>query len=182
MKNILLKISRTCNGQFKCNYLKNEKPFHNILFHFCNLHQTLNVLEEKMVVIGNVLPKLETAKNLDRTLSEKPHYRTQFDSQNMKASQMLWNSTWECFYDVFLSLSWKLIWKMSPLVLGEILGVFVNTFTAHEKYRVQDCENLQLPIQMILSEKRKTFSEFFVPFPESTSNFKHFEKKDDCHS
>ena len=71
---------------------------------------------------------------------------------------------------------------MSPLVLGEILGVFVNTFTAHEKYRVQDCENLQLPIQMILSEKRKTFSEFFVPFPESTSNFKHFEKKDDCHS
>ena len=80
-------------GQFKCNYLKNEKPFHNILFHFCNLHQTLNVLEEKMVVIGNVLPKLETAKNLDRTLSEKPHYRTQFDSQNMKASQMLSNST-----------------------------------------------------------------------------------------
>ena len=71
---------------------------------------------------------------------------------------------------------------MSPLVLGEILGVFVNTLTANEKYRVQDCENLQLPIQMILSEKRKTFSQFFVPFPESTSNFKHFEKKDDCHS
>ena len=63
---------------------------------------------------------------------------------------------------------------MSPLVLGEILGVFVNTLTADGKYPVQGCENLQLPIQMQLSEKRKTFSEFFVSFLESTSNFKHF--------
>ena len=69
---------------------------------------------------------------------------------------------------------------MSPLVLGEILGVFVNTLTADGKYPVQGCENLQLPIQMQLSEKRKTFSEFFVPFLESTPNFKRFERKDDC--
>ena len=30
---------------------------------------------------------------------------------------------------------------MSPLVLGEILVVFVNRLTADVKYRVQDCEN-----------------------------------------
>ena len=60
--------------------------------------------------------------------------------------------------------------------------VFVNRLTADGKYPVQDCENLQLPIQMQLSEKRKTFSEFFVLFLESTSNFKDFEKKDDIHS
>ena len=75
-----------------------------------------------------------------------------------------------------------LIWKMSLLVLGEILWVLVNPSTLDGKYPVQDCENLQLPIQMQLSEKRKTFSEFFVSFHESTSNFKHFDKKDDCHS
>ena len=57
---------------------------------------------------------------------------------------------------------------MSPLVISEILEVFVNTLTADDKYPVQDCENLQLLIQMQLSEKRKTFSEFFVPFLEST--------------
>ena len=57
---------------------------------------------------------------------------------------------------------------MSPLVLGEILGIFVNTLTADGKYPVRGCENLQLPIQMQLSEKQKTFSEFFVPFLEST--------------
>ena len=71
---------------------------------------------------------------------------------------------------------------MSPLVLGEMLVVFVNTLIADGKYPVQDCENLQLPIQMQLSQKRKSFSEFVVPFLEFTSNFKHFEKKDDCHS
>ena len=71
---------------------------------------------------------------------------------------------------------------MSPKVLDEILGVFVNTLIAEDKYPVKDCENLPLPIQMQLCEKPITFSELFVPFLESTSNFKHFEKKDDCHS
>ena len=47
---------------------------------------------------------------------------------------------------------------MSPLVLCEILGVFFNTLLPDGKYPVQDCENLQLPIQMQLSEKRKTLS------------------------
>ena len=60
--------------------------------------------------------------------------------------------------------------------------MFVNTLTADGKYPVPDCENLQLAIQIHLSEKRKIFSEFFVPFLETTSHFKHFEKKDDCHS
>ena len=37
---------------------------------------------------------------------------------------------------------------MSPLVLGETLGVFVNTLTPDGKYPLQGWENLQLPIQM----------------------------------
>ena len=75
-----------------------------------------------------------------------------------------------------------LIWKISPLVLGEILGVFVNILTTDAKYPLQDCKNLQLPIQVQLSRKRKTFSEFFVPFLERTCNLKHFQRKDDRHS
>ena len=70
---------------------------------------------------------------------------------------------------------------MCLLVLGEVLGVFVNTLTTNGKYPVQDCKNFQLPIQMQLSRKRNIFSEFFVPFLESTSNFKHFEKQNDGH-
>ena len=134
-----------------------------------------------MIVIANVYQKLQTVKILVRPRSKKRSFRSAFDSQHVKASEILAKSPWECFYHVFSSLSGKLIWKMSPLVLAEILGVFGNTLTADVKYPVQDCENLQLPIQMQLSQKRKTFSDFFVPFLEYTSNFKHLEKKDDCH-
>ena len=71
---------------------------------------------------------------------------------------------------------------MSSLVLGEILAVFVNTLTADAKYDVQDCENFQLPIQIQLSEKRKTLSEFFVPFLETIWTFKQTQKKEYRHS
>ena len=71
---------------------------------------------------------------------------------------------------------------MSPLVSGEIFGVFLYILTADGKYHVQGFENLQLSIEIQLSQKGKTFSEFFVPFLESTSNFEHFERKDDRHS
>ena len=57
---------------------------------------------------------------------------------------------------------------MSPLVRREILEVFLNTLTCDGKNRVQDCQYLQLPIQMILSEKQKNFSDFLFPFLEST--------------
>ena len=77
----------------------------------------------------------------------------------------------------FPSFSGKQIWKMFPLLLGEVLVVFVNRSPADGMYAVHGSENLQLRIQMQLSEKRKSFWEFFVPFLESTSNFKSFEKK-----
>ena len=60
--------------------------------------------------------------------------------------------------------------------------MFRYTLTANEKYPVQDCVNLSVPIQMHLSLKLKIFSDLFVPFLEATSNFKHFEKKDDPHT
>ena len=71
---------------------------------------------------------------------------------------------------------------MSPVVSGEMWGLSVNTLTSDGKYPIQGSENLQLPIQMPMSQKRKKFSEFFIPFLDSTSNFEHFERKDDPHS
>ena len=69
---------------------------------------------------------------------------------------------------------------MSPLVLDEIVGVFLNTLTSDGKYAVEGCENFQLPFQTQLSEKRKTVAQLFVPFLHSTSNSEHFERNDDC--
>ena len=49
---------------------------------------------------------------------------------------------------------------MCPLVLGEILGVFLYILTADGKYPVQGFENLELRIQMQLSPKQKLFPNF----------------------
>ena len=106
-----------------------------------------------MIIKANVFPNLQTVKNLLRDLSKKRRFGTRLDSQHVKASQILVKSPWECFYFVFSSFSLNLIWKMSQLVLGEIFLISVKTLAADGKYFVQDCENLQLPIQMQLSEK-----------------------------
>ena len=68
------------------------------------------------------------------------------------------------------------------LVLCKILRLLVNTLTDDEKYSLLYRENLIQPIQILLSEKRKTFSELFSAFLKSTLNFEHFQTKDDPHS
>ena len=117
-----------------------------------------------MIVIANVFPKLQIVKNFVRTLSQEHRFRTGFGSQQVKAFQLLAKSPRERFYHVLLSFSGKLIWNMSPLVLGQILWMFVNRNATEGMYPVQGFENLQLPIQMQLSKKQKTFSIFFFHF------------------
>ena len=63
------------------------------------------------------------------------------------------------------------------LVLCKILGLFVNTLSEDDKYCLLYNDNLLQPIQILLSQKQKTFSEFFSAFLKSTLNFEHFEKK-----
>ena len=63
------------------------------------------------------------------------------------------------------------------LVLCKILGLFVNTLSENDRYCLLYKDNLLQPIQIILSQKQKTFSQFFSPFLKSTLNFEHFEKK-----
>ena len=60
--------------------------------------------------------------------------------------------------------------------------MFVNTLSADDKYSFLNRDNLTQPIQMQLSRKQKTFSEYFCAFLKSSSNFEHFQKKDDSHS
>ena len=66
------------------------------------------------------------------------------------------------------------------LVLCKFLRLLVKTLTDDEKYSLLYRENLTQPIQILLSQKRKT--QFFSAFLKSTLNFAHFQKKDDSHS
>ena len=68
------------------------------------------------------------------------------------------------------------------LVLCKILRLFVNTLTDDDKYSLLHRDNLTQPIQILLSQKQKTFSQFFSAFSKSTLNFAPFKTKDDPHS
>ena len=68
------------------------------------------------------------------------------------------------------------------LVLCKFLRLSVKTLTDDEKYSLLYRENLTQPIQILLSQKRNTLSQFFSAFLKSTLNFAHFQKKDEPHS
>ena len=63
------------------------------------------------------------------------------------------------------------------LVLCKILGLFVNTLTDDDKYCLLYRDNLTQPIEILLSQKQKTFSQFFSPFLKYTLNFELFQKR-----
>ena len=64
----------------------------------------------------------------------------------------------------------------------KISRLFPHTLSPESKYSLLKRDNLTQPIQMQLSRKQKTFSDFFSAFLKSSSNFVYFLKKDDPHS
>ena len=60
---------------------------------------------------------------------------------------------------------------MFLLVICQILGHFVKTLTANEKFCLRDTKVLPEPIQMLLLKEQVN----------SRSNFEHFDKKDHPH-
>ena len=60
--------------------------------------------------------------------------------------------------------------------------MFVNKLTPDGKYSLLNREKLTQPIQILLSGKQKTFSQFFSQFLKFPLNFEHFQKKDDTHN
>ena len=74
-----------------------------------------------------------------------------------------------------------MVWKISLLVICEILALFLITLTADGKYSLCNRQNLRQAVQMQLSQKI-FFSDFVASFLDSTSNFEHFEEKDDLQS
>ena len=57
--------------------------------------------------------------------------------------------------------------------------MFVNTFTANEKYSPLNGDNFTQPIEIRLSQIKNFFSEFFCAVSKSRLNFERFQKKAD---
>ena len=114
-------------------------------------------------------------------MSKETRFREPFDKQHAKPAQALLKSAWQHLYYIHWLLPCQLRWKKSLFLTCKILGLLVNTLAADEKYTALNRDNLTILIQMPLSHKKITFSQFFAPFMKSGLNFEHFDKNDEPH-
>ena len=80
------------------------------------------------------------------------------------APKTLFKSEQRQSYQIYWSLWKQQSLKKSLLVILKILGLFVNTFTAYDKYFVLNREYLTHPIHMQLSQTQENFLNFFLHF------------------
>ena len=135
-----------------------------------------------MSLITEVVPKLRTLKNMVTSKSKKSRFRGSFGKQHGKRAKTLLKFPWQHLYHIYCSMWRELTCKKSLFVICIIWRHLPNTLSSDGKYSLLNRDNLTQPIQMQVSRKEKTFSEFFSPFLKSTLNFEHFQRKDDSHS
>ena len=135
-----------------------------------------------MNLIPDVFPILRNQKNPVKSMPKMSNFKGSFGKQECKRAQTLLKFEWQHPYQIYWS-PWRILTcKKSLLVTCKIWRLFPNTLSADGKYSLFNRDNLTQPIQMQLSRKQKTFSEFFCSFLKSTLNFEHSQKKDDSHS
>ena len=132
-----------------------------------------------MTLTAEVFPKLRSPKNKVRTMSIKSCFKGSFPKQHGKLAQTLSKFGCQQLYHIYWSLCRQLSQKKSLLVICKISRLFPNTLGANGKYSLFKRDNLTEPIQIQVSRKQKTFSEFFSAFLKSRLNLEHFFKKDD---
>ena len=65
-------------------------------------------------------------------------------------------------------------------MIYKVVRLFVNALTADDKQHLLNRENLKQPIQIHLTQKQKTFSQFFFfVVSKSILNFEIFSKMDE---
>ena len=131
----------------------------------------------QMTLIADVFPKVQITKKVIREMPKTSHFRGAFDKQYGKRAQTLLQSGRQYLYHIYWSMRRWVSWKKSLLVLCKILRLFVNTLTTDDKYSLLNRDNLTQPIQIMLSQKQKSFCPFFSTFSKSILNFEHSLKK-----
>ena len=115
-------------------------------------------------------------------MSRKPCFTGSLDKQRDKWSKNCSNLNGRTFTIFINHCEGSCLGKKFLLVRHKIVRLFVNTLRVDEKHYLLTRDNLTQTIQIQLSEKQKTFCEFFFQFLKSLLYFKHLPKKDEPHS
>ena len=159
-----------------------QKLFSELVFAF--LKSTLNFkhFQKKCDPQTWSISEITDSKCVVKQMSEKSRFRVPFNKQHCKGDKTLLKSGPHHLNHTWWSLLRQLRFKLSLLVICKILGLFVKTLNASLKYFLLNRENFEKPIQMILCQKQKLFSEIFSTILKSRTNFEHFPKKNDLHT
>ena len=68
---------------------------------------------------------------------------------------------------------------MSSIITSEIFRLFLNTLTPDDRYSRRYMQTFWQQVQTPLSQKGKTFCEFFIAFLKCAWNLEHSEKKEE---
>ena len=134
--------------------------FANFSSAFLQFRLNFEDFEKEKTLIADVFGSYRLRKTWFKEISEKSRFRKSFNKRHGKRSQMLLKSEGQQLYHKYWWLWRQLSYKKSLLVIRKILGLFVNTLTADDKYSLVNRDNLMQHIQMQLPPKEKTFSEF----------------------
>ena len=159
----------------KMQLSKKQKPFHESFSAFFNLAQILNIFTKNITLVAYLFPMFRSGKVVVIQMPKISCFRRPFDNQHVKRSQTLLKSAWQHLYHNDWSLWRKLSWKKFLFVICKILRLFVNILPADDKFSLLNRNNLTQPIQVHLSKKQKTFSDWLSAFFHSRLNFEHFE-------
>ena len=182
MTSIPAAICRIFCNKFKRFYLNNAKLFLHILLYFSNVREIYNIMKKRMSFLALLYPKLLFPKEVTTETSRRSCFRKPFGNQRVNGFQIPLKVARHHYYPFFPWIPGKLSWKKTALLWSQILRLFPNTRTADDNYSFRNMQNILQQLQTLLSEKRKTFSAFFIEIVKCAWNLIHFEKKDESPS
>ena len=135
-----------------------------------------------MQLKADVFPKLQTPKNMVRSMPKKSPFRASVQKQHGICPETFSKFQGQLLYHIYWSLQRQLSYKKHLLKICKMSKLFPNTLTADGKCSLLDRDNLTQRIQMSFSRKQRTFSQFFSSFMKSSLNLEPFQKEDDTHN
>ena len=172
--NLTIPIQRQLSQQYK--------TFTQFLSSFSKSPLNFEYFEKKDDPQSFCIFAITDSENVVRQMCKRCHFTRPFDKQHGKRAQALLKYASQHLYHIHWSLRSQLSWEKSLLLTCRTLGLLVKKLAADDKYPVLNRDNLTIPIQMQLSKKQESFSQFFAAFLKSKINFEYFETKVDPQS
>ena len=166
--------------QLQTLWSEKRKTFSGFFIAFLKCAWNLQHLEKKDECPCLIISEIIFSEDIFTETSRRSCFRTPFGNQRLNGFQTPLKVARQNYYPLFQWIPGKLSWKNTALLWSKILRLFANKLTADDKYSCRNMKNFLQQLQTLLSQKRKTFSGFFIPFPKCASNSEHFEIKDEC--